>query len=377
LDEPFELPVTNRAGSACVGPVVAISTVDSIDTGGPRALVQLATALARAVSSPACVRILDPLAVEGLPRDETSDGMRAERCPEVPPATRTSQTGRLRRPERAQIHPAIDAAYPDLRAIPLVASSSLGAGDVLILPEHCCCPINLVRRGVKVYMYLLSTRSRALNQRWLASGCHLLSHSFHLSTARGANISADLPREQVIRPYVDADVRHACAGSHPPTKDPLVLIDDDTPRHVTHRVTQACARFRTPCRVAVLSGYNRSTVVGLLRRTKLVIDDCMAGSERVPLEAVLCGAVFMTRECDGGPDARDLGVPLRHVLYANMSSLVGRLERIFDLPRADAEAAFERTAARFVPMRELYSKEVNEESMLNEAKAFVRATLLK
>ena len=114
--------------------------------------------------------------------------------------------------------------------------------------------------------------------------------------------------------------------------------------------------------------------MGLLRRTKVVIDDCMAGSERVPLEAVLCGAVFMTRECDGGPDLRDLGVPLRHVLYANMSSLVGRLERIFDV-RADAEAAFERTVARFVPMRELYSKEVNEESMLAETHAFVRGTL--
>ena len=54
----------------------------------------------------------------------------------------------------------------------------------------------------------------------------------------------------------------------------------------------------------------------LLASASIVIDWCMVGTERMPVEAVLCGAVLLTSACrkGGGADPRDFPLPAQNVL---------------------------------------------------------------
>ena len=59
----------------------------------------------------------------------------------------------------------------------------------------------------------------------------------------------------------------------------------------------------------VVKGYKRSELPKLFRSAKVVVDWCMRGSERMPIEAVLNGALLLTSNCQSATDRRDYPLP--------------------------------------------------------------------
>ena len=63
-------------------------------------------------------------------------------------------------------------------------------------PETVACDESLGERGVRRFVYLLSTKARRRNYQSLRKGCGLLSHNFWGAAHTMAGLS--LPREQVV-----------------------------------------------------------------------------------------------------------------------------------------------------------------------------------
>ena len=99
----------------------------------------------------------------------------------------------------------------------------------------------------------------------------------------------------------------------------------------------------------------------------------MVGSERMPIEATLCGAVLLTGECQCGRDRRDFPIPARNVLKSlpmapraaaasGEESLRHAMTRIL--------GAYERERADYAAMRRLYFG-LGAQSMKEEARRFL------
>ena len=91
-----------------------------------------------------------------------------------------------------------------------------------------------------------------------------------------------------------------------------------------------------------------------------------AGVERLPIEAVLCGAVFLTSaDCEAGSAAaaRDFPLVARHHLAPGQISaaLVHALDAYAEEMQAQA------------PLRELYAAGTTPVTMENEAREWLRA----
>lgn len=286
--------------------------------------------------------------------------------------------------------PRFRTEYPEAARLPQLAWAELRPGDVVVVPEvKQCARLGLVSRGVRVLVWLLASHAPLL--RWTdgghvfsaprndppgarlapaelqEQGCAVLSHSHWLSRHGLPSGAAPLP---VVRPYVTASTRAFCSGNGHvggglagAFKRELVLVDDDTPPQIVREVQRACHGLR--CEVSVVRGKSATEVRQLLSRAKVVVDWCMVGVERLPLEAVLCGAILITSaSCEGGHHPLDFPIPRRYVLRSG-AELRASLAR--------ALRSFESEASAFAPMRRLYGRETNGSSMASEAAAMLDA----
>lgn len=309
--------------ASVAGPVrrFVVDAYHHIDTGGPEALVQLALSL-------------------------------SSLCP--------NSTYLSLRP----INPRLAAEYPGLRRLPMVRNDRLRRGDVYIIPETVSCDEALGRRGIRSFVYMLSAKARRRNWQSLRKGCRLLSHNFWGADHTSAGLS--LPRGMVIRPYISPSIKARCdvwspawqqtmlgvgaaasgaaaatttarfgSGSRPD----LVLIDHDVPAEVEAAARAACAAHGCECvrvggdrrgpKEEAAVTFSRAQVAQLLARAKLVVDWCLVGSERLAIEAVLCGASLLTSACKAGAEPRDFPLPRSALLAspANLSEAIPRALR--------------------------------------------------
>jgi hypothetical protein len=85
------------------------------------------------------------------------------------------------------------------------------------------------------------------------------------------------------------------------------LVDNDVPDDVYQVIKAATAEANG--RVLYLDNLNRTQMVDAYERAKVMIDWCMRGSERCPLESALYGAITMSNMCDTGANFADFPVP--------------------------------------------------------------------
>lgn len=86
----------------------------------------------------------------------------------------------------------------------------------------------------------------------------------------------------------------------------------------------------------------------LLSRAKVVLDWCLVGSERLAIEAVLCGAALLTTGCKAGAEPRDFPLPRSSLLRsaANLSDAI---------PRALRQHGSAEQRRSYAPMVRLYA----------------------
>ena len=123
------------------------------------------------------------------------------------------------------------------------------------------------------------------------------------------------------------------------------------------------------CTATVVQGYSESQVDELLREAAVVVDDCLVGSERMPIEAVLCGAVMLTRRCGNEssiPHARDFPIPRRNILPSGLGSTRAAGARYVQV-LARVLRDLEGEARDYAAMRTLYTEEISASSLRREA----------
>jgi hypothetical protein len=203
--------------------------------------------------------------------------------------------------QRRDPHTVFTTEYPNMTAIPWNTLDQLKPGDVYVIPEVLACPKALVARGVRVYVWQLGAITG--NARRSAEGCRHLSHNFYLSHSH----EVDVPSTHVIRPFITPSiVRHANDSIW--TRENLVLVDNDTPPRIINEVKQRISHSEG-AEAIVVSGFKRSELPSLYRRAKVVVDWCMRGTERMPIEASVNGALLLTSECQSATDRRDFPLP--------------------------------------------------------------------
>lgn len=150
-----------------------------------------------------------------------------------------------------------------------------------------------------------------------------------------------------------------------PSALPLVLIDSDVPSDVEGGVRDACSAIG--CTSVRVVNRTRAEVAELLSAASVAIDWCMVGSERMPIEAVLCGAVLLTNDCMGGSDRMDFPLPPRNVLPApsGLSGLQNALSRIL--------SNMERERRGYDRMRRVYRTVRTAKGLREDAWAFLGA----
>jgi hypothetical protein len=251
------------------------------------------------------------------------------------------------------IHKVYQKEYPASRSI---AYTSLRKGDVYIIPEVFECPIALVQKGVRVYIWELAHRTeRVAAQR--ARGCHYISHNFALS--RPPPNGVGVPRSSVLRPYITPSIVNAARSGHGHTNE--VLLDNDNPQEVVEATQAACALLK--CTVIKVKGFERKQLPALYSRSKVVIDWCLVGSERMPIEAALYGTVLITSDCKCGDDRRDFPIPARNVLK-RPHQIMGALRRVLE--------DYEKEKGDMLPLRQIYGG-LNHATLERETMQWYRA----
>ena len=247
----------------------------------------------------------------------------------------------------------------------------LRRGDMLVLPEVDDCPTRLVERGVRVWIYQLGTSPACPRLR---QGCRFFVHNFWLAQQYGVHV----PREMVVRPPINpTHLAQAAAYALPARqRSNVVLINGhDLPKDALETIQAACARTRAggaglalggEVKCEVPHGYGKRALRQLMGRAKVVVAWCMRGTERLPIEAALYGAVLLSNNCAVGSDERDFPLPPQHRLPT--AQAIG--EAITAL--LSSNEAYEAALAQQLPLQTLY-KNLGPASMAEEARAFLRA----
>jgi hypothetical protein len=166
--------------------------------------------------------------------------------------------------------------YPLIANIPQAYPVYAGPKDVVIIPEMLRCrPYSRAR----VFVYILSVYPKFLGK------CGKIAHNQRLAEI------FDTPH--VIRPYVTPYIREACRHSYARrySHRSHVLMDNDAPDELSDLLRK---KIGERVWVTKRRHFVRSRTLAVLQNADYVVDWNFVGSERLPIEAVLCGATLIT-----------------------------------------------------------------------------------
>lgn len=270
-------------------------------TGGPEAMVQLSMALATAVCNPEKVSIST---------------------------------------NSAQYHISFLQIYGNRLIYNGKDVNSLKPGDVYITTEGKGCG---VPPGVHIYIYILSNFIACVDSR--NPKVHYLSHNYYLAnhtfTNKNKEIGVEntskyirLPRERIIRPYLSPPIiEHAMKVSGLESdgsisyyksnikfkKMNLVLLDEDV-RNEFRTIIESAVK-QAGGQILILEVLNNTQIIDAYEKAKVMIDWCMRGSERCPMEASLFGAIVITNKCSSGESFADFPIPDKYLMPGYGESL--------------------------------------------------------
>jgi hypothetical protein len=233
--------------------------------------------------------------------------------------------------------------YGDVPAsIPWIKLVNLKKGDVLILGGHEICPVDLLKKGVDVYTWHLALARHSRNntgedpkmKAWKEQGCKVIAHNFYLGVAQ------NLPPEKILRPYISPSfiVHEKALAKSKSKKENLILIDRNTPWSVKAALADHCKALG--CTVTVMQGMKQAELGPLYDKAKIVVDWCLVGSERMPIEAGLRGALLVSSNCKSVKDFRDFPIPKRNIVENEKDALkeaIGRILKDYETELVDYE----------------------------------------
>jgi hypothetical protein len=225
-------------------------------------------------------------------------------------------------------------------SIPWIKLATLKKGNVLILSGNEKCPIDLVKKGVDVYVWHLALARHAQSgadskmKLWKEQGCKVIAHNFYLGVA------VDLPPENILRPYISPSfiVEEKAIAKSKSKKENLILIDENTPGSVKSALADHCKALG--CTTTVMKGMKQKELQSLYEKAKIVVNWCLVGSERMPIEAGLRGALLVSNNCKSVKDFRDFPIPKRNIVENEKGALkevVGRILKEYEKEFVDYE----------------------------------------
>lgn len=229
--------------------------------------------------------------------------------------------------------------YPEWAGNVISRDHEVAEYDIVIVPEMRRCADMRVRfpKAERIFVWLL--RGGDVSVRSLSEGCELLSHTYYIARPQTGNpswmpdnrkINISLGDAFQLTPYITPSlVREASAHTkmlrsgriytkkiETPKKN-IVIFDDDTRLAAYPQAYDKVMRetlSRVPgTKFVTASGMSRESLLQLMKDAKIVYDDCMVGSERVPMEAALFGNVVITNACNVGSRFADAPFPIRLV----------------------------------------------------------------
>jgi hypothetical protein len=130
-------------------------------------------------------------------------------------------------------------------------------------------------------------------------------------------------------------------------------------------------------KAVVLTEMNSTTILKAYESGKAVVDWCMRGSERCPLEASLYGNIAITGHCDTGMNFADFPIPSDFVISGNFADYHNLTRADMKVVGAKLIVIFKRVFHSYwdlVPLYDPLRRSVlshNPHSMINEAVDFL------
>ena len=160
--------------------------------------------------------------------------------------------------------------YPGIRYLKqAVPHANLTHDDIVILSEVQRCTSF---GDARVFIWLLSSNNNYMHKE--NNTCTYIAHDSAISRMFGG-----VP---IIRPYITPSTVQFCRQARRSSENRrLILIDNDAPSQLWKLGT-------------VVRGYARPQVMHMLSQARYIIDWKFVGSERMPIEGLLCGAYVLT-----------------------------------------------------------------------------------
>ena len=257
----------------------------------------------------------------------------------------------------------IGLGYPRIHELQSFEEKDLRKGDIYIIPEVFDCPVDLVQKGVNVFIWQLASREEG---KRIAGGCRILSHNFYLSHEYGV----DVHRNMILTPYLNMKKTNFAPLTNDKRED-LIIINHDAFRdsfrsEPVKEVTKLCeSTNNTLCRVYMPQRLGPEQLMDLYQKAKIIMAPCIRGNERGPLEAVLSGVVVVTDWCMSSTDTRDFPLPREHIWDKKKNPLSKLVVRVLQ--------NFEQEQAKLSGVRALHSS-YSHETLVEETKVFMKST---
>lgn len=264
--------------------------------------------------------------------------------------TRTYLSGNTRKREIWQN----ELGYPEAAMMNYIHEKDLRKGDVYIIPEAMNCPVHLVEKGIRVFIWLLGKKNTEENRKL---GCNFIGHNFW--TARSLGI--DLPRTHILTPYLSRLKTNFDVVNNMNRKE-LILVNHDD-KKVIPILTKFCEERNNPCTVTMLQGFNKKELVEMYKQAKILYASCMRGSERSVIEGALYGVLILTDNCDNSSEQFDFPIPFNH-RFSQKQDIQETAKLLFD--------NFAEEQRKLEALRSVY-KNINPQSLAEESKQFIFA----
>jgi len=296
--------------------------------------------------------------------------------------------------------------YPELRIEGRdISVDELRPDDIVIVPESkWCFEFN---EGWRPYIWLLANKNKG------PDSCRRISHNHFLANKIGTEtltpyITPSIVTHAKLTTGLELDGRFNDFEKLLTLKKDIVLIDDDagvparipsdagsalmeTGESFKNKLISELQRSYSNIQVVQISSFagngtlktmearsgsdpsgiivqdiSRKKLLELMTQAKVVVDTCMVGSERMPLEAALHGAVAITDFCGTGSDDIDFPTSRGHKVNGRSNIFHAIVKAVRDYPTEVMDEGQ-------VALRKRYGSDIGRASLAKEAQQFLHA----
>lgn len=268
--------------------------------------------------------------------------------------------------------------------------NELQTGDIYIYNEGLPC-VKGVPLGVNVFIYLLANYMGCKPND--GTNIRYISHNEYLANFIYNGQQIKLPRERIIHPYLSIpffEKAFSRAALHhngiilyskselKNIKEKLVLIDNDVPLSVVDVIKKAA--INAGGIAIVIESLSQDQIIETYEKGMIVIDWCMRGSERCPLEAALFGSIAISNKCATGLSFQDFPVPSKFILSSNITNESKTSEFELNIIQDEFLNLFKEVFSRYwelVPLFEPFRNSIlqhNPSSIIKDVSMFLSTT---